>query len=392
VTAHGNAPRSANDLWDTPERRALRELVTRFTRREIVPDLAAWEEAGELPRRLHEQAGELGLLELGMPREAGGSGDVIDLLVVNEALILAGGSSGVCAALFTHGIGTPHIAAAGDPWQIDAFVRPALTGRKIASLAVTEPDAGSDVGAIATRAVRDGDEYVVNGAKTFITSGTRADFVTTAVRTGGPGPRGVSLLVIETDRPGFRVVSRLKKMGWLCSDTAELAFDDVRVPARNLVGAEGTGFVQLMQRFESERLVMATQAVATAQRCLVLAREWARDRVTFGEPLAHRQVIRHRLADMTRQVAVSRTYVRDVVARWSVGRSTPDEVAIAKNAATAACDAVVDAAVQIHGGMGYMRGSEVERHYRDARILSIGGGTFEMMNEIIAKHVLEDRS
>lgn len=380
---------STNDLWTTSERLALRDMVTEFTQREIVPNLTAWEESGELPRSLHEKAGELGLLGLGMPEKAGGAGDFTDFLVANDALILAGGSSGVCSALFTHSIGTPHIAAAGDPWQIDQFVRPTLAGKKIASLGVTEPDAGSDVGAISTQAVRDGDEYVVNGAKTYITSGTRADFVTTAVRTGGPGHRGVSLLVIETNRPGFTVTSRLKKMGWLCSDTAELSFDDVRVPARNLVGEENSGFLQLMQRFESERLLMAAQAVATAERCLVLARQWARDRMTFGEPLSQRQVIRHRLADMTREVAVSRTYVRDVAARWSAGRHTPEEVAVAKNAATAACDRVVDAAVQIHGGTGYMREFEVERHYRDARVLGIGGGATEMMNEIIAKQVVD---
>jgi acyl-CoA dehydrogenase len=311
--------------------------------------------------------------------------------VANEALILAGGSSGVCSALFTHSIGTPHIVAAGDPWQIDTFVRPALAGEKIAALGVTEPDTGSDVGAITTRAVRDGDEYVVNGAKTFITSGTRADFVTTAVRTGGPGHRGVSLLIIETDSPGFTVASKLKKMGWLCSDTAELAFEDVRVPARNLVGEEGTGFVQLMKRFESERLLMAAQAVATGQRCLDLSVEFAKVRTTFGERLAQRQVIRHRLADMRREVAVSRTYVHDVVVRWSAGHSEPDEVSIAKNVATAASHSVADAAVQIHGGMGYMRESEVERHYRDHRVLSIGGGTTEMMNEIIAKQLIDRR-
>jgi len=191
---------SAEDVWNTPERQALREMVTDFTRRHIVPNLPDWEDQGALPRTLHKQAADLGLLELGVPESAGGAGEFVHFLVANEALILAGGSTGVCSALFTHSIGTPHIVAAGDPWQIDTFVRPALAGEMIAALGVTEPGTGSDVGAITTRAVKDGDEYVVNGAKTFITSGTRADFVTTAVRTGGPGHRGVSLLIIETDR------------------------------------------------------------------------------------------------------------------------------------------------------------------------------------------------
>lgn len=194
---------------------------------------------------------------------------------------------------------------------------------------------------------------------------------------------------METDRPGFTVAAKLRKMGWLCSDTAELSFTAVRVPARNLVGAENGGFRQVMQRFESERLLLATQAAATAERCLTLARRWAHDRRTFGEPLAQRQVIRHRLAEMAREVAVARTYVRDVAARWQHGPAGPEEPAMAKNTAVRACDLVVDAAVQIHGGMGYMRESEVERHYRDARILGIGGGTNEIMNEIIARHVVD---
>jgi acyl-CoA dehydrogenase len=378
---------SAHQLWETPERRALRAAVADFTEREIVPHLAAWEEAGEVPRSLHHKAAELGLLELDFPEKAGGAGDFIDFAIAVEQLILSGGSSGVNAALFTHSIGVPHIAGAGDPWQIDEFVRPTLAGQKIASLGVTESGTGSDVGAITTRAVRDGDEYVVTGGKTFITSAARADFVTTAVRTGGPGHRGVSLLIVESDRPGFTVLSRLKKMGWWCSDTAELAYDGVRVPARNLVGAEGTGFIQIMQRFESERLNMSVQAVAIAERCLRLANQWARDRHTFGTPLIQRQVIQHKLAEMARQVSVTKTYVRDVTARWLAGGDLNMEVAMAKKTATDCCDAVVNEAVQIHGGMGYMRESEVERHYRDARILSIGGGTNEIMNEIIAKRL-----
>lgn len=377
---------SAHDAWSTPERRALRELVADFTAREIVPHLATWEDEGALPRALHERAGALGLLELGFPAAAGGVGDHLDACLVAEQLILSGGSSGVCAGLFTHGIGVPHIAAAGDPDQIARFVAPALAGRAIASLGVSEPGAGSDVAALSTRARREGDEYVVDGTKTFITSGTRADFVTTAVRTGGEGRsghRGISLLVIETDRPG---VSRspLRKMGWHCSDTAELHFDAVRVPAANLVGAEGTGFRQIMINFAAERLSLAVQAYATAQRCVDLTVDWARSRRTFGEPLARRQVVRHQIAEMAREATVARTYVRDVLARWQAGADVVTELAMAKNTAVAACDAAVDRAVQLHGGMGYMHGVEVERHYRDARILGIGGGATDIMNEVVA--------
>lgn len=375
-------------LWNTPERIALRKSVADFTNRHVVPNLADWEAAEEVPRWVHAKAAEVGLLELDFPEAVGGAGDFIDFAIANEELILTGGSTGMTSALFNHSIGASHIAAAGDPWQIDEFVRPTLSGEKIPALGVTEPGGGSDVGAIATRAVRDGDEFVISGAKTFITSGTRADFVTTAVRTGKGGHRGLSLIIVETDRPGFVVQSKLKKMGWLCSDTAELVFDDVRVPVRNLVGEEGAGFMQLVQRFEPERLIMAVQATATAERCIELSRRWALDRRTFGKPLSQRQVIRHKMAEMARQTAVAKTFVRDVAARWLVGEATTAEVAMAKNTGVACCDFVVDEAVQIHGGMGCMRESEVERHYRDARILGIGGGTNEIMNEIVAKHLL----
>ena len=203
------------------------------------------------------------------------------------------------------------------------------------------------------------------------------------MRTGGEGHRGISLLVIETDRPGVSR-TRLRKMGWHCSDTAELRFDGVRVPAANLVGAEGTGFRQIMVNFAAERLSMAVQAYATAQRCVDLTTDWARSRRTFGAPLAQRQVVRHQIAEMAREATVARTYVRDVLSRWQAGEDVVTELAMAKNTAVAACDAVVDRAVQLHGGMGYMHGVEVERHYRDARILVIGGGATEIMNEVVA--------
>ena len=362
----------------------LRDLVRSFTTKEIVPHLADWERAGEVPRDLHRAAAAIGLLGLAYPDAVGGGGGTpLDSATVTEELILSGASSGLIAALFTHGIALPHIIASGDPDLIDRFVRPTLAGERIGALAITEPDGGSDVAGLRTTAVRHGDTYLVNGAKTYITSGARADFVTAAVRTGGPGHDGVSLLVIED----FTVTRRLEKMGWHCSDTAELSFVDVEVPAANLVGAEGTGFRQIMRHFASERLSMAVQACAMAQRCLDLTIAWCRDRTTFGSPLITKQVVRHRLAEMARTTTVARTYV------WSlVGRdASPVETAMAKNTAVAACDFVVDAAVQLHGGAGYLRDSEVERHYRDARIMGIGGGTTEIMNEIIAKGLLDVR-
>ncbi|WP_370937361.1 acyl-CoA dehydrogenase family protein [Amycolatopsis sp. cg13] len=373
------------DQWNTPERQALRKMVADFTETEIAPHLPDWERDGAVPRALHEKAGTLGLLELGFPESAGGAGEFLDFLIANEQIQLSGGSMGLLGALMTHSIAAPHIAASGNADLIDRFVRPSLSGHKIGSLAVTEPGGGSDVASLRTTAVRDGDHYVVNGAKTYITSGSRADFVTTAVRTGGEGYGGVSLLVVETGTPGFSVGRKLDKMGCLCSDTAELFYDNVRVPAGNLVGPEGTGFKQIMKRFDSERLLLGVQAYSMAQRCLDLAIEWARTRITFGQPLAQRQVIRHKLAEMARQTTAARVFVRQVAERYATGERVSAEVAMAKNTAVFAAEHVVHEALQIFGGMGYMRESEVERHYRDARLLGIGGGATEVMNELIAK-------
>ena len=373
-----------SDPYATQERRALRETVHTFTTREVLPHLDEWEDCGEIPRSLHVAASSAGLLGVGFDESVGGSGgDALDSVLVTEQMLLSGGSGGLVAGLLTHGIALPHVVAAADPGQIARVVRPVLAGQAIAALAVTEPDGGSDVAAIRTRAERDGDSYLVNGSKTYITSGMRADFLTTLVRTGGAGYRGLSLLVVPTDAPG---VSRrpLPKMGWQCSDTAEIAFSDVRVPVSSLVGAEGSGFVQVATQFVDERIALAVQAYATAQRCLDLSLEWVRARETFGRPLASRQVVRHRLVEMHRQVDVARTYTRQVVLRHVAGEEVVAEAALAKNTAVAACDHVVDESVQLHGGLGYMRGTEVERHYRDARILGIGGGATEVMTELVA--------
>jgi acyl-CoA dehydrogenase len=375
--------------WDTEERRLLRESVRRFAERELVPHLPAWEDGGLVPREVHRRAAEAGLLGIGFAEEVGGCGGTpVDAFIVAEELILAGGSSGLVAALFTHGIGLPHLVEAGDPALIDRVARPVLSGEAIISLAVTEPDGGSDVAGIRTRAERDGDDYLVTGSKLYITSATRADFLTTAVRTGGPGAGGISLLVIDRNQPGVEVSAPLRKMGWLCSDTAEIRFDSVRVPVANLIGPEDSGFLAIMTQFAAERLSIAVQAYATAQRCLDLTIEWVSQRETFGRPLASRQVVRHRIAEMARDVDVARTYTRAVTDAWLAGEDVLVRVAMAKNTAVAACDRVVDAAVQLHGGMGYMRESEVERHYRDSRILGIGGGTNEIMIEVIGKLIL----
>lgn len=377
-------------LWDTAERTALREMVTSFTEKELVPHLPAWEDAGEVPRDVHAKAASAGLLGVAFPSEVGGQGgDLIDGSTVTESLIQAGGSSGLIAALFTHGIALPHIIDSGNADLIDRYVRPTLAGELIGSLGITEPGGGSDVANISTKAVRDGDDFVVNGAKTFITSGVRADFVTTAVRTGGDGYAGISLLVIDKGLPGFTVARPLRKMGWHCSDTAELSFDNVRVPASQIVGEVDGGFVLVMQQFVSERLGLAVQGYATAQRALDLAVAYARERETFGKPLITRQVIRHKLVEMHRRTSAARALTRQAVERAVEGDNTNPAIILdavmAKNQAVEACEWVVSEAVQIFGGMGYMRESEIDRHYRDARILGIGGGATEVLNDLAAK-------
>jgi acyl-CoA dehydrogenase len=368
------------------EQEALRTTARAFVHKEIAPHLQEWEDVGEIPRELHRLAAKHGFLGLGVPEEKGGSGGTfLDVLAVIEAMAEAGASSGLLAGLFTSGIALPHIVAAGSAELVDRFVRPTLAGEALGALAITEPGGGSDVANLRTCAVRDGDAYVVNGAKTFITSGVRADFVTTAVRTGGPGHGGISLLVVEKGTPGLVVDRPLAKMGWHCSDTAELSFTDVRVPVGNLVGEENSGFALIAQQFVAERLALAVHGYGIAARALALSVDHAKVRETFGRPLVGRQVVQHRLVEMHRRVDVARTYTREVARRFVAGEDPLAEALHAKACAVEACSFVVDEAVQLHGGTGYMHGTEVERHYRDARILGIGGGATEVLNDLTAR-------
>jgi acyl-CoA dehydrogenase len=276
--------------------------------------------------------------------------------------------------------------ASGDARLIETFVRPTLGGELIGSLAITEPGGGSDVGHLRTTAVRDGDHYVVNGSKTYITSAVRGDYVVAAVRTGGQGAAGISMLVIEKGTPGFEVSRKLAKMGWRSSDTAELSFTDVRVPAENLIGVENSGFLQIAQAFVSERIGLAVQAYSSAQRCLDITVHWCRDRETFGKPLIARQTVQNTLAEMARRIDVARVYSRHVIERSLAGEANLiAPVCFAKNTAVEAGEWVANQAVQLFGGMGYMAESEVERQYRDMRILGIGGGTTEIMTSLAAK-------
>ncbi|MBY0442095.1 MAG: acyl-CoA dehydrogenase family protein [Mycobacteriaceae bacterium] len=373
--------------WTTPERKELRKTVRSFAEREILPHITEWEQSGALPRDLHRRAGAAGLLGASLPEAVGGGGgNGVDGVIISEELHTAGTPGGVYASLFTCGIAVPHMAAAGDKRLIDTFVRPTLAGEKIGALAITEPNGGSDVGHLRTTAVRDGDHFVVNGAKTYITSGVRADYVVTAVRTGGPGAAGVSLLVVEKGTPGFEVTRKLDKMGWRSSDTAELSYTDVAVPASNLIGTEHSGFAQIARAFVSERIGLAVQAYSSAQRCLDITAAWCRDRETFGRPLITRQAVQNTLTEMARRIDVARVYARHIIEREIAGETDLlAQVCFAKNTAVEAGEWVANQAVQLFGGMGYMSESEVERQYRDMRILGIGGGTTEILTALAAK-------
>jgi acyl-CoA dehydrogenase len=378
--------RAMTYLFETDEHAALRAQARRFAQATLAPHAHAWDEAGEFPRALYGELAAAGLMGVGYPEEVGGAGgDLGHVLAVSEELVVAGTSVGAVVGLGSHGIAAPPIVKFGTAEQRARWVAPVLAGRQICALAITEPGGGSDVAGLTTRAVRDGDHYVVTGAKTFITSGVRADWVLAAVRTGGPGHGGISFLVIERGTEGFHVSKQLKKTGWWASDTAELAFDHCRVPVGNRIGVEHGAFPMITANFANERLMLAGQCVAIAELAYREARRYAKERIAFGKPIAGFQVIRHKLADMATQLAAARALTGEAATRVLRGEFAPGLCAMAKNAATDMVTAVCDAAVQIFGGAGYLRETVVERLYRDARLYPIGGGTREIMNEIITK-------
>jgi acyl-CoA dehydrogenase len=382
-----------NRAWYRPEHLDFRESVRRFVAREITPYVQQWDEAESFPRELYRKAADVGLLGLGFPEEYGGVAgiDYFHRLVACVELAQCG-SGGVLASLMSHSIGSPPIAAVGSAELKARVLPPVLAGERIAALAITEPSGGSDVAALRTTAVRDGDHYVVNGEKTFITSGMRADFLTVAVRTDptATGARGISLLLIDGDTPGL-TRSPLKKMGWWASDTAHLHFDGCRVPAGNLIGPEGMGFLAIMQNFNSERFTLAAGALGFAWVCYQEALGWARERKTFGRRIADHQVVRHRLVDMLTSIESSRAMLEEIA--WRLDNSPagdPELVAsicMLKNSATRTMQFCADAAVQTLGGMGYMRGTHSERIYREVKVNMIGGGTEEIMKELAARQL-----
>lgn len=370
----------------------VRLTARQFIQREVLPHINAWEEAGTFPREIYRKAGQAGLLGIGHDPAYGGTGEDVFMKIAATEEVMRSTSGGFAASLGSLDIALPPLEKWGSQVLKDRFVGPVLAGEMIAALAITEPSGGSDVASLRTRAERrhdevNGDHYVVNGSKIYITSGIRADFYVAAVRTGGPGYAGISLLVIERSRAGVSTGQPLKKMGWWASDTAEVFFDNVIVPAENLIGSENAGFLLIMSNFQMERLNLAVMANMTAQMALEEAIRWSREREAFGKAIGRLQVIRHKLADMATRVEASREFTYRVGARIADGLPSVKEVSMAKNFATQTADFVTTEAVQIFGGMGYMRESVVERLYRDNRILSIGGGTYEIMNEVIAKQL-----
>jgi acyl-CoA dehydrogenase len=372
------------------DRVALRDAVRRFAAERIAPFAHEWDEAGGFPRSLYREAADLGLLGLGYAEAFGGTpADLATRLAVAETVAHAGTSGGVLASLFSHNIALPPILALGTPALRRELVPPVLRGERIAALAISEPGAGSDVASLRTAARRDGAHWILDGEKAYITSGLRADLITVAARTGGPGAAGISLFAVDADTPGL-TRTPLAKMGWWCSDTALLRFDACRVPGERLLGDEGAGFAAIMRNFNGERLLMSAAALGFAEVCFDEALAWARERKTFGQPLVERQVIRHQLADLRMHIEATRAWVEALARRHDAGETGAPwvaEVCLLKNQATQTMQRAADRAVQMLGAMGYMRGTVCERVYREAKVMMIGGGAEEIMKELAARQL-----
>lgn len=390
--------------WGAPERAALLDTVTRFAHEAIAPNLSQWEAAGQVPRSLYAQAAQLGLLGLGYPEHLGGTPAPWSVRnALSQTLAREAGSGGIMASLFSHNIALPPLLHHASAALQEEVISPVLRGEAIAALGITEPGGGSDVAALRTTARRDGRDYVIDGEKTFITSGVRADWITLAVRTqadaSAPAPKGaagISMIVVPGDAAGLSR-SPLQKMGWHCSDTGHLRLDGVRVPARYLLGAEHQGFRIIMNNFNGERLGLAAMALGFAQACMQEALAWARQRKTFGAALVEHQVIRHKLMEMHMRIASTQAWVDALGVRADAGEDgastqtpNPDwvaQVCLLKNHATLTMQFCADQAVQILGGMGFMQGTVSERIYREVKVMTIGGGAHEIMNELAARQL-----
>jgi len=372
-------------IYDTPEHELLRDQVARFLAKEVEPHGRAWEEQGFVPREVLRRMGAAGMLGLMWePGYGGGGADAMTNLVFAEALSQSTFAGFIITVLVHTDMAGPHLHHAGSPAQKDRYLRSLAAGEKVCAVAITEPGAGSDVAGIRTGAKRDGDHWVINGTKMFITNGVHADLYFVAAKTG-PGRREVSMFIVEKGTPGFSVGRALKKTGWLSSDTAELVFDNVRIPAANLLGEEGKGFYSVMKNFQTERIALAAMAVGHCQQALKLTLDYVRQRQAFGGPLWDQQVIRQRLSMLDAKTRAARQFMYHCAWRVTQGQEIVQDVSMLKALTGELVNEVVQACQQFHGGMGFIRETAVERLWRDARVLAIGGGATEVMLEEVAK-------
>ena len=377
-------------IYFTEQHRQFRDNLRRFIDQEIVPRADAWEEAGMVPREVMRQMGELGYLGIRYPEQYGGSGldTVYSAILAEELGRSTFGGFAVTVTVHTD-MASPHLANFGSPEQLERYLPPLIRGEKVCAVAVTEPDAGSDVAGIRTRAVRDGDHWVLDGSKMFITNGVHGDLYFVGAKTDltAKGSRGISIFIVEKGTPGFRVGRALKKSGWLCSDTAELVFENCRIPAANLLGGENKGFYQIMRNFQNERMVIGAQAMGEAARAIEMTVDYVRERKAFGATLWDKQAIRQRLAMRAAQVEAGRALVYHAAWLDAQGKECVKEVSMVKALCGELVNEVLYDCQQFHGGFGYIRESAIERMVRDARVEAIGGGATEVMLEEVAKRM-----
>jgi acyl-CoA dehydrogenase len=372
-------------IYDTPEYESLRDQIARFIAKEVEPHAAAWEETGCVPREVLRRMGQAGLFGLMYEEKYGGAdSDAMTNLVFAEALSQSTFAGFIITVLVHTDMASPHLHHAGNVAQKDKYMKKVIAGELITAVGITEPGAGSDVAGIRSTAKKDGDDWVLNGTKMFITNGVHADLYFVAAKTG-PGKRDISMFIVEKGTPGFTVGRALKKTGWLSSDTAELIFDNVRIPAWNLLGEEGKGFYSVMKNFQTERIALGAMAVGHCQQALKLTLDYVRQRQAFGGPLWDQQVIRQRLAMLDAKTRAARAFMYHCAWRVTQGHDIVQDVSMLKALTGELVNEVVQTCQQFHGGMGFIRETAIERLWRDARVLAIGGGATEVMLEEVAK-------
>ncbi len=380
-------------MYFKEEHKLFRQTLRAFLKKEVIPYIDEWEKAGEIPREIYQKFGEMGYLGLSVPEEYGGMDADIWYFVVLQEEMNRINSGGFCAAIGSHFmLALTHMEAEGSEAQKLKYLVPGVKGEKIGCLAITEPFGGSDVQAIRTTAVREGDEYVINGSKAFITNGVNSDFIIAAVKTNPEAKgNGISMMIIDRDTPGVNA-TKMDKLGWRSSDTGEISFDDVRVPASNLLGGEDRGFFYIMQHFVSERLAMALGGVASSEHALKLTLQYMSEREAFGRTINRFQVLRHRIAQLAAEVEANKAFVYQLFYRYEQGEYLVKEASMAKLLGTQLADKVATQCLQMYGGYGFMEDYPMARFFRDARLGQIGGGTSEILCEIIAKMLIDDKA